>query len=137
MFKILDGDYGNPPERCIWTLGTFDITPSEEAELINFNNRSDASDLVSVANDLTKIEFLKEKDFGKAKKEVVFMISTRVGNKFIARADKKSYLRILEQSNYYLETELKDHVEEEELGVLNDVILTLKKFRFFPKKIIS
>ena len=37
MFKILAGDYGNPPEDFIWILGAFDITPSVDAELIHFN----------------------------------------------------------------------------------------------------
>ena len=117
MFKILAGDYGNPPENFVWILGIFDITPSEEAELINFNQKSYRSDLISVANDITKIELLKEEDIGKDKKgealwacggeliggnenEVVLLFETRVGTKFIAKADLKSYQKILDQSNY-------------------------------------
>jgi len=131
MFEILAGDYGNPPEHFIWIFGTFDITPSDEAELINFNQKSGTSDLISVAQDITKVELLTEEDFDKDKtgtalwalggavlsgplgfaggllsvnkKEVVFLIETRVGNKLIAKADEKSYRKILDQSNYYPE----------------------------------
>ena len=116
MFEILAGDYGNPPDHVTWIFGTLDITPSEEVELINFNQKVDESDLISLANDITRVELLKEKDIAKEKKgedllafvgellvgtenEVVFLIETRVGNKFIATADIKSYRKILDQSN--------------------------------------
>ena len=130
MFEILAGDYGNPPEDFIWILGTFDITPSVDAELIHFNQKLDTSDLISVANDISKVELLKEEDIALGKKgealcafsgellavkkmEVIFLIETRVGNKFIAKADEKSYRRILDQSNYYSEDETKDFVAED------------------------
>ena len=130
MFKILAGDYGNPPEDFTWIFGIFDITPSDEAELINFNQKLYTSDLISVANDISKVELLKEEDiavgkkgeplcaFGREllvlnKKEVVFLIETKVGNKFIAKADEQSYLRILDQSNYYPEDETKYFVADD------------------------
>ena len=130
MFKILAGDYGNPPEDFIWILGVFDITPSVDAELIYFNQKLDTSDLISVANDISKVELLKEEDIALGKKgealcafsgellavkkmEVIFLIETRVGNKFIAKADEKSYRRILDQSNYYPEDETKDFGAED------------------------
>ncbi len=45
--------------------------------------------------------------------EVIFLIETRVGNKFIAKADKKSYRRILDQSNYYPEDEIENFIAED------------------------
>ena len=88
--------------------------------LIYFNQKLDTSDLISVANDISKVELLKEEDIALGKKgealcafsgellavkkmEVIFLIETRVGNKFIAKADENSYRRILNQSNYYPE----------------------------------
>ena len=130
MFKILAGDYGNPPEDFIWILGVIDITPSVDAELIHFNQKLDTSDLISVANDISKVELIKEEDIALGKKgealcafsgellavkkmEVIFLIETRVGNKFIAKADEKSYRRILDQSNYVLQDETNDFVDED------------------------
>ena len=34
MFKILAGDYGNPPKSETWLFGQFLITPSDEVELL-------------------------------------------------------------------------------------------------------
>ena len=76
MFKILAGDYGNPPEDFIWILGAFDITPSVDAELIHFNQKLDTSDLISVANDISKVELLKEEDIALGEKcEALFAFS--------------------------------------------------------------
>ena len=138
MFKILAGDYGNPPKSETWLFGQFIITPSDEVELSNFNCKNGADDQIFIDKDITKIQILKEEDFGKDKKgaalwalggavlagplglaggllagnkkEVVILIETRVGNKFIAKADEKSYRRILDQSNYYPEEETKDFI---------------------------
>ena len=44
--------------------------------------------------------------------EVIFLIETRVGNKFIAKADEKSYQRILVQSNYDPQDETNDFSTE-------------------------
>jgi len=161
MFKILAGDYGNPPKSHSWLLGQFIITPSDEVELSNFNFKNGEDDQIFIDKDITKIQILKEEDLGKDKdsaafyavtgvllagplglaggllagnkKEVVFLVETRVGNKFIAKADEKSYRKILDKSNCH-EFKLEDSVEEEKTNKGTDLVKELEKLGALKEK---
>tara|TARA_B100000965_G_scaffold394655_1_gene407149 strand:- start:2370 stop:2711 length:342 start_codon:yes stop_codon:yes gene_type:complete len=82
MFKILAGDYGNPPMNASITFGTVVIGVSEEIEktLKGFNNRDSVfgqvSDDLRKREDVTKIEILDEDSY---QKEGVIQFINTVG----------------------------------------------------------
>ncbi len=82
MFKILAGDYGNPPMNASITFGTVVIGVSEEIEktLKGFNNRDSVfgqvTDDLRKREDVTKIEILDEDSY---QKEGVIQFINTVG----------------------------------------------------------
>jgi len=146
MFRIISGDYGTPPTSCTWLWGSLIIQPSNECNLEKFNNKQSGQDHIDIAKDITKIETVKEEDFGKDKKgaallaiggavlfgplglaggflggnkkEIILLIETKVGNKFLAKADEKSYRKIVDKSNCPT-VNLEDNTALEEFGTKN------------------
>ena len=142
MFKILAGDYGNPPKDSELFGELIIITQSDDVKVSNFNNQQvSGTDYISLTRDIVKVKLLSKEDLGKAKdtaafyavtgfllagplglaggflagnkNEVVLLVETRVGNKFIMKTDEKGYRKILDKTNCH-EFKLEDFLEEEE-----------------------
>ena len=162
MFKVLAGDYRNPPSGASWFFGQFILTPSDDVKLSNFNNEHvSGTDYISLDTDIAKVKLLSKEDLGKDKdsaafyavtgvllagplglaggllagnkNEVVLLVETRVGNKFIMKTDEKGYRKILDKSNCH-EFKLEDSVEEEKTNEGTDLVKELEKLGALKEK---
>ena len=119
-------------------------------------------DIIDPSKHITKIEKISEENIGKNKwmesflavggvaeygpagallgnvvknkKEILFMVQTKVGNTFIAKADEKSYRKILNQSNYCPEVEQEDSGSEVKASEGNDLVQELEKLGALKEK---
>ena len=162
MFKVLAGDYGSPPSGASWLFGQFILTPSDDVKLSNFNNENvSGTDYIFLDKDIAKVKLLSKEDLGKDKdsaafyavtgvllagplglaggllagnkNEVVLLVETRVGNKFIMKTDEKGYRKILDKSNCH-EFKLEDSVEEEKTSEGTDLVKELEKLGALKEK---
>jgi hypothetical protein len=162
MFKILAGDYGNPPKDSELFGELIIITQSDDVKVSNFNNQQvSGTDYISLTRDIVKVKLLSKEDLGKAKdtaafyavtgfllagplglaggflagnkNEFILLVETRVGNKFILKTDKKVYRKILDKSKCP-EFELEDSVEEEKINEGTDLAKELEKLGALKEK---
>ena len=147
MFKILSGDYGNPPDVVQFNWfgdKELDISVSDEIlkNLKEFNNKNKnwitTSDVLKSRDDVKRIELIKKVDYeidgsvvfhnrrnGRldtysyyaSDDEFLFLVETRVGNSFIAKASKKDFNIFIEVFDSVEEKqEEKITIEEEKKG---------------------
>ena len=162
MFKVLAGDYGSPPKGASWFFGQFVITPSDDVKVSNFNNENvSGTDNIFLDKDIVKVKLLSKEDLGKDKdsaafyavtgvllagplglaggllagnkNEVVLLVETRVGNKFIMKTDEKGYRKILDKTNCH-EFKLEDSLEEEKTSEGTDLVKELEKLGALKEK---
>ena len=67
------------------------------------------------------------------KNEVVLLVETRVGNKFIMKTDEKGYRKILGKTNCH-EFKLEDSLEEEKTSEGTDLVKELEKLGALKEK---
>ena len=139
--------------------------PSLKLEIFNnkMNTFGRIDDIIDPSKHITKIEKISEENIGKNKwmetflavggvaeygpaggllgnvvknkKEILFMVQTKVGNTFIAKADEKTYEKIFKQSGYDPSKELAEKAWESlssnsssvEKAFDNDIIGELEK----------
>ena len=122
MFRILVGDYGNPPKNAVTFGGPIVIAVDPSIKLDKFNQKKLGDEYLELKN-ITKILVINEENIGNnewikillkvtSEKDILFAVETKVGNCFIAQADKKTFKIICEKSSYQNSNEEKNNTLE-------------------------